>query len=237
MCHGFIVWFTGPKWAMIGGAVISVILLTCCAIDINNRALTEGLLITGAYAMGIVESVAITTSTFPLRSQEEIGQGGGLSGSTRNFVSAISVAVYTATLNNRLKVTVKQYVAPVALKMGLPESSLAALSKALSVQSGYSSVPGLKPDVREAVQEPYRVAFVAAAKTVFLVSLAFSGSALILSFFTTNNDKSTENYVAGGVHGNKDEKTYREEFEHERDEERRASMTSQEAAAAPRTTA
>lgn len=93
MCHGFIVWFTGPKWAMIGAAAISVALLTSCAADINNRALTEGLLITGAYAMGVVEAVAITTSTFPLRSQEEIGQGGGLSGSTRNFVSAIAVAI------------------------------------------------------------------------------------------------------------------------------------------------
>jgi len=79
MCHGPIVWFTGPKWAMIGGAIIGVACLTACAADIDNRALTQGLLIVGCYAMGIVESVSITTSTFPLRSQEEIGQGGGLS--------------------------------------------------------------------------------------------------------------------------------------------------------------
>ncbi|EME78172.1 uncharacterized protein MYCFIDRAFT_200482 [Pseudocercospora fijiensis CIRAD86] len=59
--------------------------------------------------MSIVESVSITTSTFPLRSQEEIGQGGGLSGSTRNFTSAIAVAVYTATLSNRLIATIPQH--------------------------------------------------------------------------------------------------------------------------------
>lgn len=221
MCHGFIVWFTGPKWAMIGSAVIGCVLLTSACVDIDNRSLTEGLLITGAYAMGIVESVSITTSTFPLRSQEEIGQGGGLSGSTRNFVSAISVAVYTATLNNRLNVTIPKHVNPVALNRGLPASSLETLAAALSGSGSYDTVKGLTPEIKAAVQEPYRVAFRNAAKTVFLVSLAFSGSALVLSFFTTNNDKSTENYVAGGVHGNKEEKEYQQEF---KEEHRRASQ-------------
>jgi hypothetical protein len=197
---------------MIGAAVISCALLTACAADINNRAQTEGLLIVGAYMMGIVESVAITTSTFPLRSQEEIGQGGGLSGSTRNFVSAISVAVYTATLNNRLKVTIPANINGPALRNGLPKSSLKALSAAVSGTGSYSAVKGLTPAIKHAVQEPYRNAFVEASKTVFLVSLVFSGSALILSFFTTNNDKSTEDYVAGGVHDAKAGKDYNTEF-------------------------
>ncbi|KAK4580435.1 hypothetical protein LTR86_000638 [Recurvomyces mirabilis] len=206
MCHGFIVWFTGPKWAMIGAAVIGVAFLTACAADIDNRPLTEALLIIGCYAMGIVESVSITTSTFPLRSQEEIGQGGGLSGSTRNFVSAIAVAVYTATLNNRLVQTIPKQVYPVATGLGLPEGSLAALSAALQGSAGYEAVQGLTDNIKAAVQEPYRQAFKQAAATVFLVSLAFSGTALILSFFTTNNDKSTENYVAGNITGGKQEK-------------------------------
>ncbi|KAK3111051.1 hypothetical protein LTR53_014067 [Teratosphaeriaceae sp. CCFEE 6253] len=206
MCHGFIVWFTGPKWAMIGAAVISVALLTAVAADLNNRAQTIGLLVCGAYAIGVVESVAITTSTFPLRSQEEIGQGGGLSGSTRNFVSAISVAIYTATLSNRLIQTIPKNVDPVALAQGLPGGSLAALHSALQGAASYDAVPGLTSAIREAVQEPYRAAFVSAASTVFLVSLAFSGTALILSFFTTNNDKSTEDYVAGNIHASRAEK-------------------------------
>ncbi|TKA78630.1 hypothetical protein B0A55_02676 [Friedmanniomyces simplex] len=208
MCHGFIVWFTGPKWAMIGSAIISVALLTAVAADLNNRAQTIGLLVCGAYAIGVVESVAITTSTFPLRSQEEIGQGGGLSGSTRNFVSAISVAIYTATLSNRLNQTIPKNVNPVALAQGLPAASLTALHAALQGTGSYDAVQGITAGIREAVQEPYRAAFVSAASTVFLVSLAFSGTALILSFFTTNNDKSTENYVAGNIHGTREEKEY-----------------------------
>jgi len=160
-----------------------------------------GLLIVGCYAMGIVESVSITTSTFPLRSQEEIGQGGGLSGSTRNFVSAISLAIYTATLSNRLNQTVGPQINPVALGLGLPASSLTALAAAVRGSGSYDAVPGITDAIREAIQEPYRVAFKEAARTVFFVSLAFSGSALILSFFTTENDESTADYVAAGMHG------------------------------------
>ena len=223
MCHGFIVWATrGPKWAMIGAAVIAAPLLSAAAADLDNKNLTIGLLIPGAYAMGVVESVSITTSTFPLRSQEEIGQGGGLSGSIRNFTSAIAVAVYTATLSNRLLTTVPQNVYPVARSLGLPESSLVALAAALKGQSSYSTVPGLTPKIQAAVQAPYRLAFKNAASTVFLVILAFSGTAIILACFTTNNDKSTEHYVAGNLHGQKEEKQYLQEF---KKEHRRASET------------
>ncbi|KAI1619588.1 hypothetical protein EDD37DRAFT_613912 [Exophiala viscosa] len=151
----------------------------------------------------------------PLRSQEEIGQGGGLSGSIRNFTSAIAVAVYTATLSNRLLTTIPQEVYPVARRLGLPERSLAALASALKGASSYDSVPGLTPAIKAAVQAPFRLAFKNAASTVFLVILAFSGTAIILAFFTTNSDKSTEHYVAGGLHGTKDEKKYLEELKHE----------------------
>ena len=216
MCHGFVVWVCGPKWSMIGAAVISAALLTAASYDLDNRALTQGLIITGAYAMGIVESVSITTSTFPLRSQEEIGQGGGLSGSIRNFTSAIAVAVYTATLSNRLVATIPQDVYPVALKHGLSHSSLTALASALQGKGSYADVPGITPAIKAAVQEPYRHAFRDSASTVFLVSLAFSGTAVILALFTTNNDKSTEHYVAGNLHDAKQEKEYREQFRHQK---------------------
>lgn len=89
--------------------------------------------------------MSITTSTFPLRSQEEIGQGGGLSGSTRNFVSAISLAIYTATLSNRLNQTVPPRIDPVATGLGLPASSLAALAAAVRGSGSYDAVPQASP--------------------------------------------------------------------------------------------
>ena len=215
--HGFVVWATrGPKWAMIGSSIIACALLTAAAYDLDNKSLTLGLVIPGAFAMGLVESVSITTSTFPLRSQEEIGQGGGLSGSTRNFGSAIAVAIYTATLSNRLLQTIPNNVYPVARRLGLPEGSLETLTAALQGTGAYSAVQGLTPAIRQAVQEPYRLAFKNAASTVFLVSLAFSGTAIILAFFTTNNDEGTQDYVAGGVHGQQQEKKL---DEHSKDED------------------
>ena len=219
MCHGFVVLLFGPKWSMIGSAIIAAALITACATDLNNTALTLGLLIPGSFAIGIVESVSITTSTFPLRSQEEIGQGGGLSGSIRNFTSAIAVAVFTATLSNRLRVTIPNNIGPVATNLGLPESSLPSLAAALQGTVPYTSVEGLTPEIQEAVQEPFRLGFAQAASTVFLVTLVFTGAAVILACFTTENDKSTEDYVAGNVHKVKDEKTFAETYGKEKNED------------------
>ena len=53
MCHGGIVWFLGPKWSMIGAAVIAAALLTAASYDLDNKTLTQGLIIPGAYAMGM----------------------------------------------------------------------------------------------------------------------------------------------------------------------------------------
>ncbi|KAK4498863.1 hypothetical protein PRZ48_009373 [Zasmidium cellare] len=215
--HGFFEWVLGPRWCLIGSSTVACALLTATAADLANKSLTLGLVIPGSFAIGLVESVATTTSTFPLRSQEEIGQGGGLCGSIRNFTSAIAVAIFTAVLANRLTTTVGKEVAPVALGMGLPESSLPALSMALQGKGQYSAVPGINQGIQDAVQEPYRIAFQQAAQTVFLVTSAFTAIAIILSFFTTNNDKSTENYVAGGVHNMKEEKNFAKS--HRKDEE------------------
>lgn len=219
--HGFVEWFMGPKWSTLGAAIIAAALLTAASADLDNLALTQGLIIPGAFMIGLVESISTTTSTFHLRSQEEIGQGGGLCGSIRNFTSAIAVAIYTATLSNRLNVTIPSTVYPVARRMGLSESALKPLAAALQGQGSYSQVPGLTNNIKQAVQEPFREAWKNAASTVFLVSLAFTGTAVVLACFYTNNDPNTQNYVAGGVHGKMEEKDYNKEFQ----EHRRASQT------------
>lgn len=216
MCHGFVVWIFGPKWSMIGSSIVAAALLTAASYDLDNKALTLGLIIPGAYAMGLVESVSITTSTFPLRSQEEIGQGGGLSGSTRNFTSAIAVAVFTATLNNRLAKTIPDIVYPVAARLGLPATSFPSLFAAFTGQGTFAQVPGMTANIQEALQEPFRLAFKNSASTVFLVTLAFSGTAVILACFTTNNDKSTENYVAGAIHNHREEKEFEQHHKGEK---------------------
>lgn len=102
--------------------------------------------------------------------------------------------------------TIPKHVAPVAQRLGLSSAALPALYLALQGKGPYSAVQGLTPAIHDAVQNPWQEAFIAAASTVFLVSAAFSGSALILTFFMQNNDKATENFVASNVHGRATEK-------------------------------
>lgn len=106
--------------------------------------------------------------------------------------------------------------------MGLPKGSLPALYLALQGKGSYTTVKGLTPAIKAAVQQPWQTAFVNAGSTVFLVSAAFSGTAIILACFFQNNDISTQNYVASNVHGKQAEKKYTEELK----EERRASVAS-----------
>jgi hypothetical protein len=67
---------SGPKYGTMGAAICGCALMTACSTDLGNRPLTIGLLVPGAFCMGMVEGISTTTSTFPLRSQEEIGEGG-----------------------------------------------------------------------------------------------------------------------------------------------------------------
>lgn len=138
---------------------------------------------------------------------------GGLCGSIRNFTSAIAVAIYTAVLSNRLDTTIPARVGPVALNLGLPRSSLESLYQAVQGKISQDAVPQLTNQIWEAVQNPWQEAFIAAGSTVFLVSAAFSGTAVVLTLFFKDNDKATENFVASNVHGKAAEKMYREELE------------------------
>lgn len=58
----------------------------------------------------------------------------------RNSVSAIAVAIYTATLSNHLIQDIPKHVYPVARSMGLPESSLPVLRSAPQ-----GAVPDISP--------------------------------------------------------------------------------------------
>jgi len=173
---------------------------------INDCALTMGLLIVGCYAEGSIEPVSIPLPSSRCVRKKRPDKVAVCQTACAHFISAISLAIYTATLSNHLNQTVPRNIDAVATSMGLPASSLVALAAAIRGSGSFDAVPGLTGNIRQAVTEPYRNAFVQAARTVFFVSLAFSGSALILSFFTTNNDASTADYVAAGMHGKAEEK-------------------------------
>jgi hypothetical protein len=208
MIGGVVATFFGARASIIGPMWIAGPLLCACAANPLNMELTMGLITTGALFIGMAEAQAATTSTFSIRTQEEIGVAGGLSGTIRSFGSVIATAVYSATLTNRLGQTIPQYVNPAAQKAGLPSSSLPALIAGLQGTGSLtpSAVPGLTPAINATAAAALRVAHSEAYKTVFLVSFAFSGMGMILCLFVTNNDKSTNEYVATHVHEKQEEK-------------------------------
>jgi len=177
-------------------------IITAAAANPLNQHLTEGLITTGSLLIGMMEAQAATTSTFQLRTQEDIGTAGGLSGAIRSFVSVLAIAIYSTVLTNRLTKNVAKYV-PVAVEQaGLPASSVPALIQGLSGSGSLSAsaVPGLSPAINATAATAYRYANSQAYRTVFLTSFAFGGIGMILCWFVADNDKSKEDYVAGHVH-------------------------------------
>lgn len=118
-----------------------------------------------------MEGMAICTTTFLLRTQEEIGTAGGLSGSVRSFGAVIAIAVLTTTLSNRLKTTIPANVVPISEQAGLPASSIPALISGLSGTTALNSimVPGLTPHIVDMASQAYKAANAQAYRTESLI--------------------------------------------------------------------
>ena len=117
---------------------------------------------------GIMEGQSIATTTFPLRTQEEIGTAGGLSGAIRSFVSVLATAIYSTVLVNRQNKTIPHYVPPAAEQAGLPKGSVPALIKGLTGNGPLTkgAIPGLTDGTLAAATKAFTVANSEAYKTV-----------------------------------------------------------------------
>lgn len=103
---GFIATVTGPKPGIIFCMTLSAPILAAAAYNPINYNLTMALILVGTLLIGMMEGQAIATTTFPLRTQEEIGTAGGLSGSIRSFGAVIAIAIMSTTLNSFLSTTI-----------------------------------------------------------------------------------------------------------------------------------
>jgi hypothetical protein len=204
---GVLATFVGPRWTVISMMWIAAPIYIACSANPLDLDLTMGLITTGSLTIGAGEAVAATTTTFVLRTQEELGTAGGLSGAIRSFVSAVATAIYSTVLANRLATTVPQYVVPAA--QDLPSSSIPALIAGLSGTGPLTqaAVPGLTSSVTASASQAFKVANAEAYKTVFYTSFAFGGAGMILAWLILDNDKSKYGLVAGHVHSPKNEKT------------------------------
>lgn len=198
-----------PKPILIVSISVSTPLLAAVAANPLDRQMTVALLTCGILSLGFAEGIAISLTTFPLRSQEEIGTAGGLCGTIRAFGSALGTVVYSTILNNRLSTTIPAQVVPVLEQAALSASSIPIVVKALEAGTPLTlqTVPGLNAQLLDTVQAAYRVGCAEAYRTVFLSTLGFSGVAMILVWFSKGVDQSKANYVARELHRTQDEKT------------------------------
>jgi hypothetical protein len=130
---------------------------------------------------------------------------GTAAGSIRSAISSVAGAVYISVLTNRLTEAIPAEVPPILIKAGLPASSVPAFMKALTT-GHFKDVAGLTPDILAIGMKGYRFANAHAYSTVFYVSIAFTGAAVVLSFFAPNVDDKMTDQVAVVLHGGSDRK-------------------------------
>lgn len=152
-----------------------------------------------SFLIGWNESVCLTNAGIELEDQQEIGTAVGMAGSIRSAISTIASTVYVVVLTNRLGQTIPAEVPPAVIRAGLPASSVAAFLAGFTT-ADFSKVPGLTPTITAVGVAAYKVASAHAYKTVFLTSIAFTGIAVIVSFWAPNVDDRMTQEVAATLH-------------------------------------
>lgn len=210
---GFIAHFAKVRIPICVSMIIATPLLGALAADPFNMTLTSILMGVGSFALGTMEGIALTATTYPLRSQEEIGSAGGLTGTIRLFFSTIATAVYNTVIRNRLNTTIPANVGPAATSAGLPASSVEKLITDIraGVPLDRTAIAGLNDAVEAAANVAYRLAYSQAYRTVFLVCIAFTVPGVFLCWFVVDGDVTKDTFIAGHLHRREDTKRLEEE--------------------------
>lgn len=179
----------------IGGALLAS--MASCTPDTKNQA--AALMALAGFFIGWNESVCLANAGIEVDDQQEIGTAVGMAGSIRSGISTICSAVYVAVLSNRTAETIPQVVPPAVIEAGLPVSSVPAFLDGYAT-GNFTGVEGLTDTIVAVGAAAYKEASAQAYSTVFLVSLAFSGIAIILSFWSPNVDDKMTDDVAAVMH-------------------------------------
>ncbi|KIW90840.1 uncharacterized protein Z519_08623 [Cladophialophora bantiana CBS 173.52] len=172
----------------------------------DNQSLTVSLMVIGAFALGMIEGIAVTMSGIAIVDQNDIGAAVGFATSVRTLGGAIATTIYTTVLSNRLSSTIPALVPPAAIEAGLPPTSLPALLEVLQGLAPLSSVPGLTDTILAAARVAYRTASIQAYRSCFYTTIAFGGLGIVGACFVPNRSKKTDKLVAKELHHKRDEK-------------------------------
>ncbi|KAB5531436.1 fungal trichothecene efflux pump [Coniochaeta sp. 2T2.1] len=158
------------------------------------------LVVIGLFFTGWNESVCLANTTICVTDQQLIGTAGGLAGSMRSGICAIIVAIYTTVLTNRMGQTIPAQVPPALVDAGLPASSVADFIGAIGGGGALDAIPGITDKIIEIGTAAYKQASADAYRTVYLSTLAFSGIAIILTYWAPNTNKYMTDNIAATLH-------------------------------------
>jgi hypothetical protein len=201
-----------PKPILITTATIGAGFVAAVGANPLNLELSLAFIIAGCFFVGAMDGVAITMSTLPLDSQEELGTAGGFSGAMRGTLSAVATVIYSTVLSNRLASTIPANVYPAALNAGLPISSLESLVLGLdgTIALSVDTVPGLTSAIVREATDAYKLANAQAYRTVFLSTLGFGVLGIVLVWFAVGVPAGQENFVAAHIHKRNEQRQKKE---------------------------
>lgn len=179
--------------------------------DTPGRAI--GLLIVACVLVGWTESVCLTLLTITINDQQEIGTAGGIGASIRSGLATICQTIYIVGLSTELRKAIPAKVPAAAIAAGLPQSSVIDLLTAFGIgtPAAFSAIPGISPSILAAASRAYKEASSDGYRIIYLTSIAFSGLAVLLSFFVKDvEDRMTSKIATTLAHAETQDSTVKE---------------------------
>lgn len=152
-----------------------------------------------SFFIGWNESLCLTIAGIELEDQQEIGTAVGMAGSLRSAISTVAASVYVVVLTNRLGATIPAEVPPAVVTAGLPADSVVGFMGGFAT-GNFTDVEGLTPQILSVGVAAYKLANAHAFETVFYTSLAFTGIALVISFWAPNVGHKMTSEIAATLH-------------------------------------
>lgn len=180
---------------LVGGSLLAGI----ASCGVGDLARAAALMAVGNFFIGWLESILLVNAGIDIANQRDIGVALGAATSMRSTISTFASTIYLTVLSNRLATTIPAVVPPALVAAGLPRSQVEAFLTGLTT-GNLTGVQGLTPSIATAGKQAYQKANAMAFSTVFLTTLAFTGVAVVLSFFLPNVDDAMSGQVSATLH-------------------------------------
>lgn len=157
---------------------------------------TSAIVFAGLAGLGMGGPLVLVVAGVQLSTPHHlIATATALTTSSRAVSATVFTAIYGATLTDRLHKYIPSYVAPAAVKAGLPENSLGEFIAALTGDNSaaLSSIKGVTPAIIKASTAALMQAFADGIRAIYIIAAPFGAVACVACFFL-GDLKSVMNY-------------------------------------------